>query len=82
MNDREVSRNYEILGFVKGLYDASYVNLRLAEGVRIPFEEYMGEEDVKRYRELLNEGQYRLEELSDMLEMMDGKMEEEKEGKE
>ena len=79
MSEKEASMNYKTiqrLGFVKGLYDASYVNLRLAEGVRIPFEEYMGEEDVKRYRELLKEGQYRLEELSDMLEMMDDGMRE------
>ena len=81
MSEKEASMNYKTiqrLGFVKGLYRDCYDNIYFAKGVRIPVGEYMGEEDVKRYRELLKEGQYRLEELSDMLEVMEEKMEEEK----
>lgn len=67
----------EMLEFVKGLYRSCYDDLCLAEKVRIPFDEYVGEEDVVRYRELLNEIMYRLEELSDMLEVVDDGMREE-----
>ena len=60
----------EMLGFVKGLYRSCYDNLCLAEKVEIPVGEYMGEEGEKRYRELLKECLYRVEELGDMLCMM------------
>ena len=71
MDEKEASQNYEILGFVKELYRASYVNLCLAGSVRIPIGEYMGEEGEERYWELLKECLYRVEELSDMLESFD-----------
>ena len=77
----EVSGDYktlEKLRFVKRLCRACYDDLCFVEGMRITVGEYMGEEDVKRYRELLNEIMYRLEELSDMLEIMEERMKEEK----
>ena len=79
MSDGEASMNYKTiqrLGFVKGLYRASYVNLCLAGSVRVPFREYMKEEDVQRYVVLLKECQYKLEELSDMLDVVDDRMRE------
>lgn len=60
----------EMLRFVKGLYRSCYDNLCLAEKVKIPMGEYMGEEGEKRYRELLGEVVCGVEELSDMLWMM------------
>ena len=60
----------EMLEFVKGLYRSCYDNLCLAEKVRIPVGEYMGEEGEKRYRELLKEMVCGVEELEDMLCMM------------
>ena len=70
MNDKEASQNYEMVEFVKGLYRSCYDNLCVAEKVRIPVGEYMGEEGEKRYRELLKEMVCGVEELGDMLCMM------------
>lgn len=77
MSDGEVLEKYKTiktLGFVNGLYRSCYDNLCLAEKVKIPIGEYMGEEGVVRYRELLKEIMYRLEELSDMLDVVDDRM--------
>lgn len=79
MSDGEASMNYKTiqrLGFVKGLYRDCYDNIYFAKGVRIPIVDYVGEEGAVRYRELLNEIMYRLEELSDMLEVVDDGMRE------
>lgn len=77
MSEKEASMNYKTiqrLGFVKGLYGDCYDNIYFAKGVRIPVEEYMGEEEGVRYRRLVNEVMWKLEELSDMLEVMDERM--------
>lgn len=66
----------EMVEFVRGLYRSCYDNLCLAEKVRIPIEEYMGEEGVVKYRELLNEMVCGVEELGDMLEVVDDGMRE------
>lgn len=77
MSDGEVLEKYreiQRLGFVKGLYRASYDNLCLAEKAKIPLREYVGEADEAKYCMLLNECLLKVEELSDMLWMLEEKM--------
>ena len=74
MSDGEVSENYDMVEFVKGVYRACYDNLYLAEKAKIPFKEYVGEADEAKYCLLLNETIYKIEELSDMLWMLEEKM--------
>lgn len=79
MSDGEASMNYktiQTLGFVKGLYRDCYDNIYFAKGVRIPIVDYVGEEGEKRYRELVEEIMYRLEEVGDMLDVVDDGMRE------
>lgn len=79
MSDGEASMNYKTiqrLGFVKGLYRDCYDNIYFAKGVRIPIVDYAGEEGEKRYRELVEEIMYRLEEVGDMLDVVDDGMRE------
>ena len=74
MSGKDASKNYEMVEFVKGLYRASYDNLCVAKMASIPLREYVGEADEAKYYLLLNECQYRVEELSDMLWMLEEKM--------
>lgn len=77
MSEKEASMNYKTiqrLGFVKGLYRDCYDNIYFAKGVRIPIVDYVGEEGEKRYRELVEEIMYRLEEVGDMLDVVDDGM--------
>ena len=79
MSEKEASMNYKTiqrLGFVKGLYRDCYDNIYFAKGVRIPIVDYVGEEGEKRYRELVEEIMYRLEEVGDMLDVVDDGMRE------
>ena len=74
MSGKDASENYEMVEFVKGLYRASYDNLCVAKMASIPLREYVGEADEAKYYLLVNECQYKVEELSDMLWMLEEKM--------